>query len=269
MQNDQAKDKAIFVVGLMAAFFAFSAYKEELSQIRLQIGQVTPTLSSLFLAFIIILSLSAYFYALDYLKYSYPRFQNSFVFKITTFLGNFLYSFGVLFPLLVFFFWIAPAIPLPPEKYIPAIVAFDIIGGIVVALLAVFDAISKQKQRKQKEIEGIDAKKVFSLQRALQLFENKFYGESVVESFKVLEIFLREMLLEKVDIHTEGISPSRIIETATKNNILDINSAEKVNELRKMRNLAAHSEKPLTRKDAEKALQIIRSILETVLPSDT
>lgn len=269
MQNDQAKDKAIFVVGLMAAFFAFTSYKQELSQIRLQIGEETPTLSSLFLAFIIILSLSAYFYALDYLKYSHPRFQNFFIFKITTFIANFLYSFGVLFPLLVLFFWIAPAIPVPPAKYFPFILAFDVIGGIIFLGLSIFDAISKQKQRRQKEIEGIDAKKVFSLQRALQLFENKFYGESVVESFKVLEIFLREMLLKKVDIHTEGISPNRIIETATKNNILDKNSAEKVNELRKMRNLAAHSEKPLARKDAAKALQIIRSILETVLPSSS
>jgi len=266
MENDQIKDKAIFVVGLMAAFLAFSSYKEELSQIHLQIGQRTPTLSSLFLFFIGILSLSVYFFAIHYLKFNYPRFQNSFVFKTAGFLANMFYSLGILFPLFILLLWIVPIIPTPPNKFMPAVLAFDIFGGIFAVSLAIFNAVSQQNERRKKEIENIDQNKAHALQHALQLFENKFYGEAIVESFKVLEIFLREILLQKLGIYTEGISPSRIIEVTIKHEILDKRAANQVNKLRKIRNLAVHSDKPVRRREAERVLKAVRSILESVPP---
>lgn len=262
MEKDDAKDKALFAVGLMAAFLTFSSYKEELSKIHLKIGQTAPTLSSLFLVFIIALSLSAYFYALSYLKYSYPRFQNLFVFKIFTFLANFLYSFGLSFPLLIFVLWIAPVMPIIPPKLVSAMAIFDIFGIAAVVIFSVTNAISKQKNLKKLEIENIDRNKAISLQRALSLFNGKFYNESVIESFRLLEIFLREILLKKLSIYTEGISPSRIIHTATKNKILDGDLAKKIDELRKMRNFAVHGNKSLSRREAEKALKIVKLVLE-------
>lgn len=259
--KDQLKDKAVFVVGLMAAFLAFSSYKEELSSIYIQIGQSAPSLSSLFLTFVIFLALSVYFYALDYLRYSFPRFQNSLTFKLTNFLANAFYSLAIFFPLLVLIFWVASVIPQPSPQHQKWLLWFDILGGLFLGGAALFNTISQIRRSKKRLIEAIDKSRARALDRALKLFNGEFYGETIMESFKVLEALLGEELLEKSGLYTQGMGGGRMIELAVKHEIIDVGTANEVKILQEMRNKAAHSDKPFSREEAEKALSIIRSVL--------
>lgn len=263
MGKDLIKEKGIFVVGLMAAFLAFSAYKEELSSIRIQMGaHMAPTLSSLFLVFVIFLALSVYFYALDYLKYSYPRFQNSFIFKVTAFLGNFFYSLGIIFPLLVLVSWIASGIPPTPPKYQAWLIIFDTVGVILISIGAAANAIYQMMRGRNQAIENIDRTKLLSLGRALQLLDNGFYREVIVESFRVLEFFLRERLLREGGLYTQGMPVSVLIEFAKKRDVLDERITSQVMDLRALRNQAVHSDQSFNKEQATFAIDTIRSILE-------
>lgn len=265
MEIDQTKDKAIFAVGLMASFLAFSAYKQELSNIYLSIFHHQISLSWLFLIFVTILACSVYFYALQYLRFIFPAIQNAFIFKLISLLATLFYTLGLLFPVLILFFWILSAIPAPTNEHLIIIVLGQIISATTVAVLSLINAVTQLTSRKNKQVEKLEQEKNKFLQEALSLLDGKFYNQVVIESFRVLEVYLREVLLEKFGLYTEGMNTSLVLKAAIKSGVLEKKYEAKVEKLRQRRNFFVHLNTPINRRTAQKnakeSVALLRSIL--------
>lgn len=263
MNNKQINEKALFVVGLLATFLAFSSYKETLIFIKLDIGGHGVSLWSLMTSFVIFLALTVYFYALDYLRYSFGKYQNFFLFRGIIPIANFFYSVAILSPILVIFFWIAsdPYIFGFLSKYKHAAEIFDVIGIIAIAIGSIFNSRVLSREAKLKEAEAMDELKNGFLQRASQLYQNDFFAETIFESQKALELYLRERLLSDRDIYTRNIKLSDLFNLAQKNNLVDEKTLVKLKMLRQQRNAIAHSQINATKEEAFSALNLVRDVL--------
>lgn len=264
MNTNQIKDKAVFVLGLLGVFLAFSPFKEDLSQINLFIINKKYSLSSLMIAFLLPLTLSVYLYALDYLKYSLGRHQNFFIFKIFVPLANFFYFIAILFPLLVVSIWLI-SFPVINDFFIQynltlistfIIVGFFIIYGFLISMRLT-------TEMKAEEISIIEGDKNKYLQRAIQLLNNHFYGESISEAFKALELWLRERLLEDKKLSTSNIPTKDLIYLAFQNKIINDKDIKIIEDIHKLRNKAAHSITNITKEQSFSALKIIKEILNS------
>ena len=264
MNDQQIKDKAIFVVGLLAAFLAFSTFKEDLIKINFYISGKPFNLLGGILIFILLLTFSVYLYALDYVRYSFGKYQNFMLFRLIIPLANFFYSAAVLFPVLIFFMWLISILPIKnfAQKHEVGILVFDIVGVLIVIVISIFNSISTTRRQKQKDAEEIEALRSNYLQRAFDLFKNSFFGESIMEAFKALDLYLREKLLEKDTLSTKFTNIKDLTNLAIKYKIIDPKSLPALEDLRGMRNQAAHSLKPFTKEQAEFAINTVRSILE-------
>jgi HEPN domain-containing protein len=265
MNDKDIKDKAIFIVGFLAVFLALSSFKDELKAIHLLIGEGSYSLFHIILFFVTLLTISTYLYALDYLKYSFSRYQNSFIFKWIIPTANFFYFIAILYPILVLLFWIIGSGPLYnfTKQNTHTIRIFDLVGVLSLGMLGIYSAYLATKKAKIEEIEKVERLKTGYLQKALQLFENKFYGETVIETYKVLEQLLREKLLREKNLTTRYISIKQLIELALNKKILDKKSVHLIDELRIARNKGVHSSEPITRENAEFFINSVRTILET------
>jgi len=105
MGKDLAKEKSLFVVALFGAFLAFSSFKTDLSMIYITINNSQFSLLSLMVIFVVLLAISVYLFALDFVKYSFGKYQNFFGFKAIIPLANFFYSLAILFPIIIIFSW--------------------------------------------------------------------------------------------------------------------------------------------------------------------
>lgn len=264
MNNKQISDKAIFVVGLLAAFMAFSVFKDGLSKIFLNIGGNPVNLWGMMKVFLVLLTLSVYLYSLDLLRYSFGRFQNFILFRIPIIAANFFYFSAIIFPIFILLFWILsdPIVMGFMDSHKQGVISFDIIAITALVSGSVVFSFLQNRLQKNYEISRIDKLKSDYLQRALRLYNNKFYSETVSESFKALELFLRERLLEEKNFQTKYIPLSELIYLANKKELFNSESLKKITELQRKRNLFVHTKEKASEKDAFDALNVVRDMLE-------
>ncbi len=264
MNDKDVKDKAVFIVGFLAIFLTVASFKEELSRIYLAIGEHSYSVFHIFIFFISLLIISVYLFALDYLRYSFGRYQNFFIFRWIIPLANFFYSAAILFPILVLIFWIFGSEPIYgfTKQHENILHTFDVIGGILISIVAISNSIFITRKAKKEAAENMEKLRAAYLDRAIKLFNNKFYGEAIVEVYKVLEQALKEKLLKEKDFSTKYIPIKRLIELALKENILDEKSVSLIKDLQAIRNKGVHLSDPITKDDAEFFINAIRKILE-------
>lgn len=265
MNEALTKDKAIFVVALLGAFLAFSPFKDDLSNIYILIGNIKYTLLGIMITFIALLALSVYLYALDYIRYNFGKYQNAFVFRCIIPVANFFYSVAILFPLLILFLWIVSfgsSISFV-KKYFFIIWIFDFIGSVAVGILSIKNSVFLRKEAKKEELESIEKAKAIALQRAIQLLCGDFYRESMMESFKALELALREILLQNDSLHEpQFINVIQLANMALENKLINKNTLSEIQKLQSLRDKIIHSWVEVTKDQANFALKVVRDILE-------
>ncbi|HEU0081039.1 MAG TPA: HEPN domain-containing protein [Candidatus Paceibacterota bacterium] len=265
MNDKDIKEKAIFVVGLLAAFLAFSAFKEELSKISLIIFGSNFSLLGIMIFFAILLSISVYLYALDYLRYSLGKYQNFFILRWIIPLGNFFFSLAILSPILVLVAWIFGSKEVIDfaESHAQFAKNLDVILGLVLVVFSIFNAYKLTKETKRTIVKSFETVRSLYLQRALKLFENKFYTETVIEVYKTLEQFLKERIFEDKGLTTKNSGMRELMDLVIKNKVIDKKYIPLIEDLRGLRNKAAHSLNPASKEDAQFALNLVKELLES------
>jgi uncharacterized protein (UPF0332 family) len=271
MNENQIKDKAIFVVGLLAAVLALGPFKDDLTKITFTDAQGhTASLLGFIILFTLLLIVAVYLYAFDFIKYSYgPRIQNSVFFKVVRWLANFFYSAAILFPLLVLLVII---INIPKvHTFMMAgqtgvlifdIVVFAILGPIYIAV-TVLNSNSLGRQDQQRQINVLEKKGENVLENASRLFQDEYYSASIMEAYKVLILNLRKRLLEK-NILTENTNDGEIRRLIQQKKLLPDAQAEAFQKITDMRNRAAHLDVSFTKIEAQEALDVAGKILESI-----
>jgi hypothetical protein len=270
MNEKLVKDKAIYVVGLLSAFLAFSTFKEELYNIKILLNNHSYSLLYFIVFFVILLSISVYLYALDYVKYSFGKYQNFILFRAIIPLANFFYSIAILFPLLVLLSVLISLSPfLTSVGNSKILLYFDIVGGIFIGVFSVINALFLTKKERKNEVATIEESKVSYLERALKLFNGHFYTETIVEASKVLELTLRKKLLEEKGLKTENFGMLQILRTAQENNLIEPETIKKIKELQILRNHAVHSAKSFSESEARIALDLTKEVMQNIEKTDS
>lgn len=261
MKESQSKDQSIFVVGLLAAFLAFSPFKEELGSITILNSPKGPvSLLTLLLIFIIILTLSVYLHALDYQKYNFGViFQNFFLFKWVSALANFFYSAAVLFPILVLIVLIAQNVIQNPTINDNATAFISIIG----AFLNILFAVSKHTSDRNNDVQHLKKKIDIYTENASKLFKDEYYTACIIESYRIFEILLRASLLKR-GILTQNTPIHSIERLAQEKNIIPSNELNNFRILKEMRNRAVHLDVSFSKEDAVLAMDIMQKLVKNL-----
>ncbi|MFA6252158.1 MAG: HEPN domain-containing protein [Candidatus Paceibacterota bacterium] len=255
IDNINWKDKSIFILGFLAIFVALAPFKDDLSNIKV-LSNPDLTLWNLLLVFIVILVVSIYLYALNYIKYILGKYQNSIIFKIITALAEFCYLLALLLPIIIVLWILMTKLPYSPISSNN----WSIILSIISILTTIFATYKIFKVKKEALLELVEGKRIVYLDNALNLYSNGFYAETIIEIGKVLEIYLKKKLLEK-GLTSNYMSLGKLIRFSNDENIINRKYSSRIADIVGMRNSAVHSQKTISKKDADLAIETIKEIL--------
>jgi hypothetical protein len=261
------KDKSAFVVALLAAVLAFSSFKDELSNITISLGFYQTSFLLIIIIFFVILTLSTYLYALDYIRYG-TKIQNSIIFKWILPFANFLYLLALLFPLVIFLIWVAnvviQSINLSTMSTDIILTLSSTISVLIGSIVSLVSSKTLTKNIRYQLAEKLEEEGESRFQKAHQLYKNRFYAETILELFKVVESNIRKKL-EEIGIVTKNFSPTVLKIFAKKEKILSSQNLAHLDDLRVMRNNAAHHKRiSFTRENADSAFKIVEDILKEI-----
>ncbi|MBP9711177.1 MAG: HEPN domain-containing protein [Candidatus Pacebacteria bacterium] len=269
MSDVQIKDKALYAVALMAAFLAFSTFKTEMSAMFVPIGSFSFSLLSIMLFFVFLLTLAVYLYGLEYVRYSFPKYQNFFLFRMIVPAANFVYTVAITFPLLVFVMWLISITPLYAlaKEHTFWVTVFDTLAILVALIAGVFNSYSLKRQTLRKHTEIIEQLRGNSLRTAFSLFKSKLYSVSIFEAYRALEALLKEILLEKKGFTTERLDRQAIIDMAIREEVIESKFIPILKEIKIQRNAAVHGSEERTEEEARNVLNAVKSIIEHYAPT--
>jgi hypothetical protein len=263
--NQETKDKGIFIVAFLAAAVAFSAFKEELLKVNITIAGTAFDALHISEVFFGLLAASAYFYACDYLRFTFAKYQNFFLFRITSFLANFFYFGAMLFPPVVFLAWVitlllSSIIPVGTNRAETNHLIIEIVFGAIPTLLSAFISVWTSRIRKKLSVDSLETQRGVFLEKALDLFSKGFYGETVTDIFRTIEVTLKEKLLGDKNLSSKNMSFKELFHLAIENKILSKEQAILLRKVLEIRNLAVHSAEPITQEQAKLAIDLAKSI---------
>jgi hypothetical protein len=257
---EKIKERLEILLLYVTLIVSLSAFKDELSKICLPLGYEKITAAEYLLYCIYAFSLCLYLYILEF-TLSGTKIGKWAVWNWVTKI-----AFGILIIILL-----SPIIVALNIIIVFALNKISLRGTRIIDWLsaatsligAVFSAFASSailKYRKRNQQEEIQEREVTELENASRLLNGGFFSLSILESFKALESYLAGELLNQ-DIRVIRGNMQDLINTSIQNNILQENEIGYLNDLRGMRNQAAHSSVEYTREDAESALNFVRGIL--------
>lgn len=262
---DKLKNKYEIILGFVTLIISLSAFKDELSKINLELGYATITVANYLLYCVYGFSLCLYFYIIENI------FRDTKVGK---------WKFWDYLLIIAFFLFIVilttPIIVLlsiglaklssifsnrPEESKNVLILSLTILGTTVSLIQTIFTTKQIFYNRKVKQQEEIEEQEIKELDNASKLLTDGYYSHSVLESFKAIQTHLyRE--LSKRDIRVQPYKFLDLIDTALKYKIISNDDKGIINDIRGMRNTAAHSNIEYTKQQAENALKYTKELIE-------
>lgn len=265
---EQNKNRYELIIGFVTLIISFSAFKDELGAININLGFYNFTLADYLLNIVYGFGICIYLYIIEQIARQSKRLNS---WKITDYVEKaafVIFVFIILSPILLGLTYI---IYLGVDKYtkldseqkaqLTSIVTL-ILGGFsgIVSILASIKHFKFRNKSRQDEIEKEEIKE---LENAEKLYENKFYSHAILEAFKVLEIHLIRLLtINQINIPRNQFSFKEIFNYAVKLGLLDSNDIETIDEIRRMRNSAAHLDKEFTKQQATKSIEFIKHLIQ-------
>ena len=261
----ELKDRYQFIIGFAAIIILLSAFKDELKEITLDFVFIKFTASEYLFTLIISFVVIVHLYIIPYI-FSTTKYSNLRIFNRLESLSYGLFliiilSPTILFVVFVFKFIVLKILSLNQENIKITISIFSLIVGAYSAHLSNF--ILKKYKRKKLLVEQseLQEKELKSLEMAEKLFQDQYYAQSLLETFKVLENSIYKVLRMKNLIFRKG-SFLEMLKISQKYNLASQNDIENINKMRVARNKIAHlSTHQITRQEAEEGLQFVKTIL--------
>ena len=275
MRTDLSKDKYNFIVGLLAAMLAFSAFQGALTH-RLDFGVFEASVLQLMGWFGVLIGLSAYIFAWYFAKMN-TRYENAPRLRFLKPSADALYVAALAFPLLMVGLWLVnqaaiyviDAVSQLPasqrESYIRLVSAASSTLATVIAAIFVY-RYTKHRMEVSRQVGVIDLRQrsMDAIEVAQELYTKGSYASSILEAYKAVTLVVRAVLLSK-DVPVSSYDRSRdIMQKAKTASILDKDDITVLERMRKARNKAAHLDISLTQKQADDVLRATHAVLEKV-----
>ncbi len=264
---DKIKNKFEVILGFATLIISLSAFKDELSKVTLELGYTSITLADYFLWVVYGLSICMYFYVTENFARD-TKFGKWKLFNYTLNFAYFLFVFILITPLLVvtniLIFKAYVAVAKNHKEIENTLEIVNKVVGAISVILAIISSILTSsrllRERKKKAQEEIEEQEIKELDNATKLFADGYYSHSVLETFKVLETHLYKKITAK-DVRVPRHKINDIIQIALKEKIINQDDLSAINDLKGMRNAAAHSDAQHTRQQAEFSLNFVRQLL--------
>lgn len=259
------KDRYEFIIGFAAIVISLSAFKDELKGISLDYHWVSFNLSEYLFILIFSFILIIHLYAIPYI-FNSTRYANYKIFKYIEYFGYFLFLLLILSPtllsiLFVFQFIIVQFLGL--NEYVRSLVMSFIsaLTGIGVGFIAKSMVIKYQLLKRTKEEDKVIETEIKGFEIAQKLFEDGYYNQSLLEIFKVLEIGIYKILLQKDLVFRKGYF-SDMLNVAMKYHVFSDMQIKEINNIKIKRNSIVHNTSSiLTQADVQDAFKITKDIL--------
>lgn len=256
--NDFFKTKVGFVIGLLAAVFAFKPLVDSNAQLGFLIFNFKLTIEHAYIFLTSFLGLAVYFISL--------QFASSNHFKLIDSLSDGCYTIALATPLVYLLLGVLVKVTVVFEKYVNQI-PVSISSTIVSLLTAIFAGILydflkisiksrfSEAEKAQERVVNIDL-----LSRAKELFNLGIYDMSVFESAKIVESTLRRLLETKgVAVNTANLM--ELIMLSQEHQLLSDVDIKVFHEIRKKRNESVHTLDAVDKKAAERVLYLSRELI--------
>lgn len=261
-------DKAGFIVSFFAAAFPLFAFKDTLDSFRIDILITQCSATSLLLVFLGLLFFSAYFYALSFTKYDWQWLLERPWMETLDFLAKTLYFFAiVVYPGLLILATIVAYI-IKPLLADSAIIKQGIFFGITATFS--FSAIYLQYRLFQKKKQDlIEELKEREKQLSFRATQYRRTGDGSLVIINLYESLIKIIQAKLVELYGESayrMPNFEIFRLAKKHNLLTSFDYEMVEELRRLRNRAAHGEfdHPVSDERLDRYLFDVRRIIDRI-----
>jgi len=261
---EKIKAKYEVILGFVALIISLSAFKDELAKVSIPLIHTTISLADYYLSIVYCLSICLYLYIIENIAKD-TKIGSWKIFDIILKIAYFLFVFTLITPILlalnfiIYKIYISLASDNKILNYannLTSTIILGFLGGVISEILSKY--ILREKRIKLNE--EIEEKEIKQLNNASKLYNDGYYSHSVLETFKTLETHLYKKLTQK-DIRVPRHNINQIIQVALKNKIITENDLPIINDIRGMRNVAAHTDSNYTQQQAQFALDFVKKLI--------
>lgn len=262
---ESIKNKYEIILGFVTLIISLSAFKDELSNISIETGLINFTLSDFLLWIIIGFSICLYLYVVEKICKD-TKIGHWKIFNVIIYTAYFLFTSILITPILIgigiglyFLYKLLPV----DFNYIIHFLHFTltITTALTITIILHFSSRFFVNQRNLKLQDDIEIQEIKDLDNAIKFFNDGYYSHSVLESYKVLEAHLFKKLIAK-QIRIAKHRFNDLIQLSLKENIINQGDLPSINDIKEMRNTAAHSDSQHTKKQAELALEYVKKLIK-------
>ena len=258
--DDFTKTKIGFTIALLAVAFTLHPVINTYGHIGFNFLNLPITIKLAFFLTVSLLGVAVYFISLQFISFKQ--------FSILNKISDIAYALSLTVPIVFISFWlliltgdllsnVTSKIP----NYAWNIVAAVIAGGIT-GFVAQYFKRSLMKKNIESKREESTRKEMEILMRVDRLIREGHYDLSIIDSFKVIELALRQAV-EPITGEINVRTIQRLLHNAVELNIITANDLRQIDEIRTLRNEAAHLEAAITKEQALKASGIAKRLLKT------
>ena len=255
------------IIGFVTLILSFSAFKDELAKVSINLGYYQFSLADYLLVIVYGFGFVVYLSVLEKVARESKRLNS---WKFIEYLEKFSFIsfvFIILSPIALIISYLCYSlfdnfVKIDSEIKKGLGHLFSWFFGLA---LGVFSKIISNKYFKNKneaEITEIEKEEIVELEKVVKLFENHFYSHTIIEAFKVIELQLIKILNQNnYIIPRNRITFQELVRIVEKNGLLEISYLEKINDIRIMRNVAAHLNVEHNEEQALKSIELIKELI--------
>lgn len=272
---EQNKNRYELILGFVTLIISFSAFKDELKMIEIDIGFYKFTLADYLLKIVFGFGLCIYLYIIERLSRQYKKLTTWKIIDYVEKIAFVFFVFLLLSPILIILIYLGLLIvdnytKLNSEQGIVSKAILSFVLGIVSSIISGFVTKKYFRSKIISRQEELEKEEIAELETAKELYEKKFYSQAILEAFKVLELHLTKLLTQKrINIPKNQFTFIDLFNYAIKLELIDKNDIATINEIRLMRNTAAHLDKKHTENQATKAIEFIQYLIQKTSDYDS
>lgn len=261
---ERLKGKFEIILGFVTLVVSLSAFKEELSLVNIDLGYASLSLAEYLLYSVYGFSVCLYLYTMELIVRE-TKIGSWKIFDLFIWLAYGLFAFILITPILICFNILSIKIYNHFSKDPDKLLSFKNISFVVSLVsqvaIGIGTTLAILKERKLRNQLKIEHQEIIELDNANKLYKDGYFSNSILESFKVLETHLYKKLTDK-NHRVPRHSFNDILKLALKENIISGDDLPNINDIRGMRNIAAHTDTVHTEKQAEFALEFIKNLIK-------